>query len=153
MNRNYKPVVVPGSLLIAIVSLISFLPDGWALAPRVVLAASVSVNSTTDVADGDTSSIANLIANPGADGVISLREALRAPNNTPGPNMITFSIGTGLQTINITSALPAVLQPASIDGTTQPGFSGSPLIVLQGGGTAGDGLVLLAGNSTVRGLV
>ena len=41
-----------------------------------VWAASVTVNSTTDVSDGDTSSIAHLITNPGADGVISLRETI-----------------------------------------------------------------------------
>ena len=153
MKGNTIHVIISVAVLVGVALLVSLLPGGGPLGPRVVLAASVTVNSTTDVADGDTSSIANLIANPGADGVISLREALLASNNTPGPNLITFSIGTGLQTINITSALPAVLQPASIDGTTQPGFSGTPLIVLQGGGTAGDGLVLQAGNSTVRGLV
>src|SRR6266550_4743814 len=39
-------------------------------------AATVRVNSTTDVSDGDTSSIAGLLATPGPDGVISLREAI-----------------------------------------------------------------------------
>ena len=44
------------------------------------VAATATVNSTTDVADGDTSSFAALIATPGADGVISLREAITAAN-------------------------------------------------------------------------
>jgi parallel beta-helix repeat protein len=40
----------------------------------------------------------------------------------------------------------------TIDGTTQPGFAGSPLIVLDGSQVAGAGLVISAGASTVRGL-
>lgn len=39
-------------------------------------AASIAVNSTTDKIDGDTSSIADLTASPGSDGVISLHEAI-----------------------------------------------------------------------------
>lgn len=93
MKRNYRRVILPGSMLIAIVSLISFLPNRWPLAPRVVLAASVAVTSTTDVIDGNTSSIANLIANPGPDGVISLREAITAANNTAGADTINIKPG------------------------------------------------------------
>ncbi len=73
-------------------------------------AATITVNSTTDVSDGDTSSIANLIANPGADGVISLREAMVAANNTSGSDTINFNIpGGGVQTIQPASALPAFI--------------------------------------------
>ena len=42
------------------------------------LLAMIAVDTTSDVADGTTSSIANLIAAPGADGKISLREAITA---------------------------------------------------------------------------
>ncbi len=40
------------------------------------------VRTTADVVDGDTASINALLANRGADGVISLREAITAANNT-----------------------------------------------------------------------
>ncbi len=43
--------------------------------------ARITVNTGLDIVDGDTSSFANLIANPGADGRISLREAVLAANN------------------------------------------------------------------------
>src|SRR5439155_12617745 len=52
------------------------------------------------------------------------------------------------------SPLPAVTDPVTIDGTTQPGFAGSPLIELNGSsaGAGVDGLDIRAGGSTLRGL-
>ena len=45
------------------------------------VAATVTVNSTTDVSDGDTSSIAALIATPGADGAEQLLAVVPVPVN------------------------------------------------------------------------
>ncbi len=53
------------------------------------------VDTTSDVSDGDTSSIAALLASRGADGYISLREAIAAANNTANggtPDEILFDI-------------------------------------------------------------
>jgi titin len=69
---------------------------------------------------------------------------------------IAFNInGGGAQTISPISALPAITDPVIIDGTTQPGFAGMPLIVLNGtmAGAHAYGLTISAGSSTVRGLV
>jgi len=55
---------------------------------------SVTANVFTDVVDGNTSSIAALIANPGADGGISLREAVSAANATGAADTITLLSGT-----------------------------------------------------------
>ena len=52
--------------------------------------AAVAVNTVLDAEDGDTTSIASLISSPGADNVISLREAITAANNTAGADTITF---------------------------------------------------------------
>ena len=49
-----------------------------------------------------------------------------------------------------------VTAPAVIDGTTQPGFAGSPIIQIDGtiaGPLGADGLRLTGGSTTVRGLV
>ena len=54
------------------------------------LLAVVQVNTPADVVDGTTTSIADLIASPGSDGKISLREALIASNNTLGADEVTF---------------------------------------------------------------
>ncbi|MCA9071746.1 MAG: DUF4347 domain-containing protein, partial [Planctomycetaceae bacterium] len=58
------------------------------------LLATLTVETTNDILDGDTSSITALLANKGADGVISLREAIIASNNTSGADDIFLSAGT-----------------------------------------------------------
>ena len=85
----------------------------------------------------------------------TLREAISAANATTDPDTITFSIGTGVQTIVPSAPLPGVSQPVTIDGTTQPGFAGKPIIQLNGifAGSGAVGLHLYGGGSTVRGLV
>jgi hypothetical protein len=90
----------------------------------------------------------------------SLRNAIDAANQQPGPDLITFAIpGAGPHRIALVSPLPPVSDPVVIDGTTQPGYTASPdltpAIELAGGGAgaAATGLSILAGNSVVRGLV
>jgi len=91
----------------------------------------VTVDSTTDVSDGNTSSISALTTDPGFDGVISLREAIEASNSTAGSDTIAFNIPpgdtgyevsgiTGTWTISLTSALPILTDGGTIiSGTTQ----------------------------------
>ena len=91
-----------------------------------------------------------------------LGQAIDDSNATPGPNTIDFKIsGNGPFTIALNSPLPPIIQPvvAVIDGTSQPGYSGVPLISLTSSTTpstvdpfTGDGLTLLGGGSTVQGL-
>ncbi len=120
------------------------------------------VDTISDAADGDTTSIVALMASKGADGKISLREAILATNATAngigGPDRIHFNItGAGPHTINVLSALPNITQALSIDGTSEPDFAGTPVIEINGtsAGAGIDGLVLAAGSdgSTIRGLV
>ena len=84
----------------------------------------------------------------------SLREAIVAANAHPGTDSIAFNIGTGIKTLFPTSQLPSISDPVVVDGTTQPGFSGTPLIEIDGTNAgAVPGLIITGGNSTVRGLV
>jgi titin len=86
----------------------------------------------------------------------SLRQAILDANATPDTNTIAFAVnGGGAQTIRPASALPTVTRPVTIDGTTEPGYAGVPLVVLNGGsaGQGATGLTITAGNSTVSGLV
>jgi hypothetical protein len=94
------------------------------------------------------------VMNTNDSGTGSLRQAILDANVMGGVNFITFSIGTGVQTITLASALPATSSPISIDGSTQPGFAGTPLIVLDGtnAGAGANGLVIAGGNSTVNDL-
>ena len=132
----------------------------------------IVVTTAADTADGDTSSLYALLNNKGADGAISLREALIAANNTAngsgGADRINFAIaGGGVQTLNLATALPTLSGAVVIDGYTQAGAAQNTLavgcnavltIALRGPGSAGaafNGLTLGAGSdgSTVRGLV
>src|SRR5215472_1782385 len=89
---------------------------------------------TTITVTGTGDTIAN-------DGVITLREAITAANTdaasgdapagSPGLDMIAFDIpGAGPHTITLTSPLPTITEAVTINGQTQPGFAGTPLIVL-----------------------
>ncbi len=119
----------------------------------------ITVDTASDVADGDTSSLVNLFNNRGADGFISLREAIRAANNTPNgatPDKISFGIGSGLQTISVgANGLPAITDALVLDATTQPGYSGDPIIQLDGTGATGAtaGLLVQTNDSTIKGFI
>jgi titin len=103
----------------------------------------------------DTTSDASLTACTVAAGDCSLRGAITNANSNAGTDTINFAIGSGAQTIGVTSALPTIGEALIIDGTTQPGFIGTPLIELDGtnAGAGIDGLNISGGGSTVRGLV
>jgi hypothetical protein len=95
------------------------------------------------------------VLNTADSGAGSLRQAILDANANSGADLIDFNIGGGgVQTISPTSALPTITDPVIVDGWTQPGFAGSPIIELNGenAGSA-SGLTITAGNSTVRGLV
>ena len=96
-----------------------------------------------------------VVVNTNDSGPGSLRQAIQQANANPGTDTITFAIGSGYQTIAPTSALPTITDPVIIDGTTQPGYAGAPLIEVWGFGAGPNvhGLVIAADNSTVKGLV
>jgi hypothetical protein len=96
------------------------------------------------------------VRNTADSGPGSLRQAILDANNTPGADRVLFSIGTGSKTITPSAALPTITDSLTIDGTTQPGYNGSPLIVLKGassGQAAYDGLTITAANCVIQGLV
>lgn len=114
-------------------------------------AATLTVTSTGDATDATAGD--GICATTA--GNCTLRAAIEEANALPGADTITFSIGTGgLQTIAPASVLPNVTGPTIIDGTTQPGYSSAPIIEIDASGVSThSGLAVLAGNSTVRGLV
>lgn len=96
-----------------------------------------------------------VVTNTLDSGTGSLRQAILNANANPGADTISFNIGTGAKTITPASPLPSLVGAVTIDGTTQPGYAGSPLIEINGinAGSQGVGIKLLGGNSRVRGLV
>jgi CSLREA domain-containing protein len=110
------------------------------------------VNTTDDTDDG--------AYNPAH---VSLRDAILAANAHPGTDTIDFDIpGSGVHTITPLTALPPITDSVIIDATTQPGYSGTPLIQIDGtqveqSDASGapvilNGLYILASGSTIKGL-
>lgn len=86
----------------------------------------------------------------------TLRQAILDANLTPGRDDISFNLaGPGPYVILPLNALPTITDPVAIDGSTQPGFSGKPMVELRGSlaGAGANGLWITAGNSLVRSLI
>ena len=86
-------------------------------------------------------------------GTGSLRQALLDANANGGADSIVFDVAG---TISLSSALPTISEQVSIDATTAPGYTSTPLVTIDGSGTSSaDGLHLDAGSdgSVIRGLI
>lgn len=104
-------------------------------------AATITVNS----ADGGS----------GTNAECTLREAINAANSDTagggcaagsGADTIVFAIGSGPQTISPVFPFDSITETVTIDGTTQPGYAGTPLITVDGGIGAAQGFSLVPGS-------
>jgi CSLREA domain-containing protein len=128
------------------------------LPPSPASAASFTVNTVGDAPDVVPG---NGVCESATPGDCSLRAALQEANALAGSDTIGFNIpGGGVQTIVPTTPLPAITDPVTINGYTQPGSAAntSPTssnatltIQISGGVATGSGLVV-SSPSTVRGL-
>src|SRR2546423_2326830 len=92
------------------------------------------------------------VTNTNDSGAGSLRQAILDANKTTTADTINFAIGSGAKTITPLSHLPGVEQPLTIDGTTQPGFAGKPIIEINGAsaGSGAYGLKLIGSANVVK---
>jgi uncharacterized repeat protein (TIGR01451 family) len=96
------------------------------------------------------------VTNTNDSGAGSLRQAIISANSAAGADAISFTIpGSGTQTINVLSPLPAITGAVTIDGTTQNPSATTPPIELNGtsAGNTVVGLTCGVASCTVRGLV
>ena len=84
----------------------------------------------------------------------SLRQALLDANDAPGENLVQFNLpGAAPHRIALLGALPVITSPLILNGASQPGFAGTPVVELDGSGAGRpDGLIVRAGSSTIRAL-
>jgi hypothetical protein len=93
------------------------------------------------------------VTNVNDTGPGSLRQAILDANSNPGPDTIAFNIAGASRTIKPVLSLPAITDTVTIDGTTQPGFAGAPVIELSGANSVSNALGIGAPGTVVRGLV
>ena len=106
-----------------------------------------TVNTLSNNSNGVTTSIAALIASPGSDGKISLREAIRAANNTPGHDDIIFTI-SGI--IGLGSDLDPLTDNAGVT------IAGGGNVILNRVNQSGEGIIgitIASANNLIAGLV
>src|SRR3954453_8793 len=104
--------------------------------PPVASATTYTVASTGDLPDatpGDN--VCKDTTDPPANAKCTLRAAIIEANNHAGTDTAAFGIGAGAQTIAPFSQPPAIIGPLVIDGTSQPGYAGTPVIQLSGQNT------------------
>ena len=139
-----------------------------------ILIASTEVGTTTVTYDSSENAIApkliityNLanvftVSNINDSGAGSLRQAIidaNAQTNSGSPDIISFDIPDalvgGAHTITLSSLLPDITEAVIINGSSEPDFATNPVVVIDGNGLSGDGLVLTSGasGSTISGLV
>jgi CSLREA domain-containing protein len=113
-----------------------------------------TVNSTGDAADTNTGDGA-CDSDAGAPGLqCTLRAAIAQANAIGGPDIVAFNIPpAGAKTITPGSKLPNVTEAVTIDGTTQPGFAGAPIIEINGSIQGPFQALDIFAPSTIRGLV
>jgi titin len=95
------------------------------------------------------------VTSTGDVGPNTLRQAILNANANPGADLINFNIsGPGGHVIQPATPLPQITDAVTIDGTTQPGYAGTPLIQLDGtlAGTGANGLSITTSNCTILGL-
>ena len=147
-NGNYSFELAGGGNYTVTPSII-----GFTFAPLNHTFNNLSAPQTANFAATRQNFVVTTVNNHGAG---SLREAMTNANATPGLDTIVFNIpGPGVKVISLVNALPDISDPVVIDGATQPGYAGTPLVELDGsliGDAFGNVLVIKAGGSTVRGL-
>ncbi len=119
----------------------------------------VNVNSTGNGSLGQVIANANALSNAGLaqvgytagteNVIFMISNGSAAPGLRAGNNYFT----AGVATLTPTSALPTISDPLILDATKQPGYSGTPLLQLNGSGAGGgaNGLSISGGQQSDHG--
>ena len=108
-------------------------------------AQTVTLSTTTDEVNGNTSSIAALNGSPGGAG-ISLREAILAANNEPNGSVVTITMPAGTFTTTIAGAAENLGVSGDIDVNVSAS-AGMKTVTING---AGAGVTIITGSTGER---
>lgn len=124
----------------------------WFAVATSAAASSIPVSNDSDLVNGDTSSPGALKADPGPDGV-SLREALMALNQVPGPHSVRFEAALSGATILLQDSLP-ILDRDGVTVTGDVDLDGVPDVTLNGAAySVENAFFVFASGIEIRGLI
>ncbi len=139
----------------------SFIPDH-----TIAVTAPLTVNSTGDAGDAATGNGLCDTGNTNSQGATecTLRAALEEASAPGGADYISFDIPTSEPgysispiafTLTPATAYPVIINPVVIDGSTQPGYTGDPVVQLDGSSApaATAGLLIQSDDSTIEAMV
>jgi VCBS repeat-containing protein len=115
------------------------------------VAIALSLSALFSVGRAQAQSSIFTVTNLNDSGTGSLRQAILNANANAGPDSIVFTVAG---TITPGSQLPDISDTSGgtiVDGTTAPGYAGTPVVILRGQGT-NRGLRITSGNNEIRGL-
>jgi uncharacterized repeat protein (TIGR01451 family) len=132
---------------------------GTAVMTATASASETDGNSSNNTSSSNVAISGNslIVTNNADSGTGSLRQAILDANAAvcTAPCTIAFNLPGGQLTIMPPTSLPAITAAnVTIDGTTQPGYSGTPLVTLDGSNnpTPSAGLQLSGGHDAVKAL-
>lgn len=121
---------------------------GLGLLLGLAASASAAVFTVTSTGDAGPGTLRQAILDVNAAGASTHDIVFAIPVSDPG-----YDSGTGVYTIRPMSSLPVITHRVNLVATTQPGFSGTPIVQLDGSLAPGHGLEIDAGSTLVRGFV
>jgi hypothetical protein len=127
-----------------------------ALSDLVVLSANKLEPSVVMTAPMSVITVNNSNGSGGTENGTTLLTAINSANNSPGLDEIQFNLPPNSPPISMNVALPAITDPITINGLSQTNETGEPLVAITinpNTPTDGSTLSIVAGNSTIRGLI
>ncbi len=125
-----------------------------------LLQATITVNTASDTGSGTTLTLRQAIEVSNGTLLVSsltAQQQLLVSGPLGSPNTIDFNISASPAVIQPNgSSLPSITAPVTIDGTSEPGYANTPIVVIDGSqaGNLADGLEVDSGGSgsTIQGL-
>ena len=142
-KHRIRPVLATVLMLVAVIAAsLAFATKSTRASVRLDVPSTTTVNLTPSVL---------IVQNTNDSGPGSLRDAMLTANAQIGPDTITFAIdGSGPHVITPASPLPDIVDPVTIDGSTQP--AGSVEVDGSLAGSNVDGFLIFSDGTTLRGL-